>query len=118
MSTRTFIGACLIVLILPGVGLAADGGLADAADHGNQALVRQLIERGVDVNAKGVDGATALHRAVNSDHLTVADLLLHAGADATAADRYGVTPLYLACLNGNASMIRRLLDAGADANTG
>ena len=118
MSTRTLTGACLIVLLLPAAGFAADGRLAEAAEHGDQALVRLLIERGVDVNAKGVDGTTALHHAVNADHLTIADLLLRAGADAAAGDRYGVTPLYLACLNGNAEMIQRLLDAGADPNIG
>jgi uncharacterized protein len=119
--------ACLIVMLLPAVGLAArglpaargdaDGRLADAADQGDQALVRLLIERGVDVNAKSVDGTTALHHAVDSDHLQIADLLLRAGADASARDRYGVTPLYLACLNGNVGMIQRLLDAGVDPNS-
>src|SRR5580704_12292063 len=70
MSTR-HLGACLIVLLLPAQLLAfgADGRLMDAAEEGDQALVRQLIERGVDVNAKGVDGMTALHHAVHSEHL-------------------------------------------------
>src|SRR4029077_800384 len=95
----------------------ADGDLGDAAERGDQALVRTIIERGVDVNTKGVDGATPLHRAVHADQLKIADLLLRAGADAAARDRYGVTPLYLATLNGNAEMIRRLLDAGVDPNT-
>lgn len=117
MSTRTLTGACLIVLCLPAAGLAGDGRLAEAAERGDQALVRALLDRGIDVDAKGVDGTTALHRAVNADHLAIADLLLRGGADATAGDRYGVTPLYLASLNGNGAMIQRLLDAGADPNT-
>jgi ankyrin repeat protein len=118
MSTR-HLGACLIVLLLPAqlLGFGADGRLMDAAEEGDQALVRQLIERGVDVNAKGVDGTTALHHAVHSEHLQIADMLLRAGADASARDRYGVTPLYLACLNGNSGMIQRLLDAGVDPNS-
>jgi uncharacterized protein len=117
VSTRHLTGAGLIVILLPALAAAADGRLADAAEHGEQALVRQLIERGVDVNAKGVDETTALHHAVHSDQLEIADMLLRGGADATARDRYGVTPLYLACLNGNAGMIQRLLDAGVDPNT-
>ncbi|MEO8256536.1 MAG: ankyrin repeat domain-containing protein [Acidobacteriota bacterium] len=116
MSIRLLARACLIVVLLPAAGLAADRRLADAADHGDQALVRRLIEQRVDVNTKGVDGTTALHHAVHSDQLTIADLLLRSGADATAGDRYGVTPLYLACLNGNAGMIERLIEAGADPN--
>jgi ankyrin repeat protein len=117
MSTRHLTGACLIVLLLPVAVFAADGRLADAAKRGDQAVVRALIERGVDVNAKGVDGTTALHQAVHAEQLTVADMLLRGGADPAARDRYGVTPLYLACLNGSAEMIRRLLDAGVDPNT-
>ncbi len=78
--------------------------------------MRSLIEQRVDVNAKGIDGTTALHQAAHADHLDIAEMLLGAGANATAGDRYGVTPLYLACVNGNAKMIQRLLDAGADAN--
>jgi ankyrin repeat protein len=116
MSTRHLTGACLIVMLLPALVSGADGRLADAVEQGDQALVRLLIERGVDVNAKGVDGTTALHHAVHADHLPIADMLLRAGADAAARDRYGVTPLYLACLNGNADMIQRLLDAGVDPN--
>jgi uncharacterized protein len=106
----------LIVLLLPAAGVAANDRLADAARRGDQAVVRALIDRGVDVNAKGVDGATALHQAVHAEQLTIADMLLRGGADPAARDRYGVTPLYLACLNGNADMIRRLLDAGVDPN--
>ena len=40
MSTRTLTGACLMVMLLPAVGFAADGRLAEAAEHGDQALVR------------------------------------------------------------------------------
>jgi ankyrin repeat protein len=117
MTTRHFTGACLIVLLLPAAGFAADGRLADAARRGDQAVVRALIDGGVDVSAKSVDGTTALHQAVHADQLTIADMLLRGGADPAARDRYGVTPLYLACLNGNADMIRRLLDAGVDPDT-
>src|SRR5687767_2701470 len=90
--------------------------LVDAAERGDQATVRTLLQKGADINGARADGLTALHAAVYADHLEVADALLRAGAKATAADRYGVTPLYRAAVNGNAGMIRRLLDAGADVN--
>jgi len=118
MSLRHRFIACLLPLVLApaAVSAASTLSLADAAERGDQALIRTMIQQGADVNAPGVDGSTALHRAVNGDYLDVVDMLLRAGAKVAAADRYGVTPLSLACINGNAAMIRRLLDAGADPN--
>ena len=86
MSTRHLTGACLLVMLLPALGFGADGRLADAAEHGDQALVRQLIERGVDVNARGVDETTALHHAVHAEQLKIADMLLRGGPPAAAID--------------------------------
>jgi ankyrin repeat protein len=115
MFLRCLAAAGLVAALLPSPVRAAEPVvLVDAAARGDQATVRALIGRKIDVNAAGVDGMTALHAAVNADRMDIADMLLRAGANAAAADRYGVTPLYLASLNGNANMIRRLLDAGVD----
>jgi ankyrin len=114
---RTLVLTAALVLLWDGASSgAANLSLADAAERGDLAAVRALIDQRVDVDARGVDGTTALHRAVLADHLDVVELLLAAKASATAADRYGVTPLSLAAVNGNAAMIARLLDAGADPN--
>jgi len=107
----------LLLLVLPASVRAAGLPLADAVARGDLAAVRTLLARGADVNAAQVDGATALHVAVDADRLDLADALLRAGAHASRADRYGVTPIYLASVNGNTTMIRRLLDAGADPNS-
>ena len=118
MSVRPRTAATLIaVLFTAATAAAAEAPLVDAARRGDHAAVRALIAQRSDVNATGVDGATALHAAVDADRLDIADTLLRAGANASAGDRYGVTPLYLASVNGNADMIRRLLDAGVDPNT-
>ncbi len=117
MFVRT-LAATAIFALLPLAAQGADAPpLVAAAERGDQAAVRTLLQRGADINAARADGLTALHAAVYSDHLMVADALLRAGAKATTTDRYGVTPLYLASVNGNADMIRRLLDAGADPNS-
>jgi ankyrin repeat protein len=101
------------------LGLLAAAGDADfmaAAERGDRIAVSRFLDGGADVNARAVDGTTALHWAARADSLATVTLLLDAGADAQAADRYGITPLYLAAENGNAHVIAALLDAGADPN--
>ena len=118
MPARRFLAALLTLALVPASAFAAAPGvtLAAAAERGDEAQVRALIQKGADVNAPGVDGSTPLHRAVFADRLDVASLLVKSGAKVTAADRYGVTPLALASLNGSAQMIRLLIEGGADPN--
>src|SRR6476469_2766707 len=113
MAIRHLLAALLTTVLASAAAFAgpASGTLLGAAEHGDQALARTLLQQGADVNAAGVDGSTPLHRAVFPDHFEVATLLVQAGAKVQAADRYGVTPLALACLNGNAKMIRLLIEA-------
>lgn len=94
----------------------ADLQLIEAVKARDHESVRALLDRGVAVNAREGDGATALHWAVERDDAEAAEALLRAGADVTAANDYGVTPTSLACLNRNAAMLDRLLAAGADPN--
>jgi ankyrin repeat protein len=107
--------ASILFLGLGTAVAAAPSPLADAVEKKDAATVRALI-RDSDVNARQVDGTTALHWAVQHDDLATAKLLLAAGASPKAENRYAVTPLALACTNGNAAMIAALLEAGADPN--
>ncbi|HEY2572970.1 MAG TPA: ankyrin repeat domain-containing protein, partial [Verrucomicrobiaceae bacterium] len=95
---------------------AATSEVADAAMKGNKEAVRSLLQRKADVNAPQVDGTTALHWAVQSDDLEIADLLIRAGANVSAANREGAIPMQLAAINGNPAMIEKLIKAGADPN--
>ena len=94
----------------------ADAPLAAAVQRSDRAVIRQLLDRKVAVNAPQPDGTTALHWATYNDDVDLVSRLLGAGADVRAANRYGVTPLAIACQNGNAAIITKFLDAGADAN--
>ncbi|MEO8129762.1 MAG: ankyrin repeat domain-containing protein [Bryobacteraceae bacterium] len=95
-----------------------DARLADAAKNMDRPAIRALLEQQhVDVNARQLDGTSALDWAAEQDDLETARLLVKAGADVKAANRYGVTALSLACTNGNAAIVELLLNAGADANT-
>ena len=102
--------------VQPEPGETAGRSLLEAARAGDTAAVRALLRQGTDVDARAVDGATALHWAAHRDDLAAAALLIRAGANAGATNRYGVAPLALACLNGSAAMVELLLAAGADPN--
>ena len=107
----------LLMLALAGIAHAADNAtFADAAEHRNHALVKELLAKGADVNTAQVDGMTALHWAVYNDDAEMAGLLVRSRANVNATNRYGVPPLSIACTNGNATLVRLLLDAGANAN--
>jgi ankyrin repeat protein len=69
-----------------------------------------------DVNAREVDGTTALHRAVRVDDAAEVRRLIKAGARVDVVNRYGVSPLALAAANGNAAVLELLIEAGADPN--
>ena len=111
------------LLVLPLLAFASpaaagrDVPLVDAVKSADTAAVRALLEQRVDVDAREVDGTTALHWAAYKGDVESAQLLLRAGADAEARNRYDVTPLVLASSRGNAPIVEALLDAGADPNT-
>ena len=120
---------CCVVLLLSTAGLlgatsraaqarqgAASSEVADAAMKRDKQALRTLLQKKADVNAKQVDGTTALHWAVRFDDIEMAELLIRADANVTAATRAGATPLQLAAVNGNAAMIETLIKAGADPN--
>jgi ankyrin repeat protein len=89
--------------------------LAHAAQSGDSAAVRTLLEAGaIDVNAPSRDGTPALHWAVLNGDRDSVERLLAAGADPNAANRYGVLPLHVSLEAGDAVLARRLLEAGAD----
>ena len=126
MRRTRCMGAWLAVALLvaaplaaaaPRVAAAADAPLADAVQRMDRTAVGDLLQASIDVNARQVDGMTALHWAAYHDDTDLVGRLVGAGADVHAANRYGVTPLSLAAENANVAMVERLLEAGADPNT-
>ena len=90
------------------------------ADTGGDAgTVRALLEYGAQVDARGGDGRTALHRGAQSGDLDLIGTLLEYGADANAMDREGNTPLVTAIRSKTKqreAAIAALLAGGADPN--
>jgi len=105
-----------ITLLLASGLFAAQSEVADAAMEGNTAAVRALLGKKAEVNAPQVDGATALHWAVQANNLEMIEMLLGAGAAVSAASKSGATPMQLAAMNGHSAIIERLIRAGADPN--
>jgi ankyrin repeat protein len=111
--SRTFAIAALVVCARV-VPAGAQVAIVDAIKTGDTTLVRALIDKRADVNARQADGTTPLHWAVDRDQPDIVQMLIRAGANVKAANRYGATPLWLASVNGNAKTIAMLLEAGAD----
>lgn len=64
-----------------------------AAISGKSNVVKLLLEKGANVNAKGGDGSTALHSAAFLGHVEAVKLLLANGADKTIKKDDGMTAL-------------------------
>ncbi len=86
--------------------------LMEAAVEGNEEVVKFLLNRGADVNAKDKDGWTSLMGATVEGHLETAQLLLTAGADVNAQNDSGDTALNMAFGMGQFEIADVLLENG------
>ncbi|VEL18684.1 unnamed protein product [Protopolystoma xenopodis] len=80
-------------------------------------IVKLLLSRGADVQAKDKGGLIPLHNACSYGHLEVCELLISAGASQAqvrAADLWQYTPLHEAASKARAEVCSLLLVYGAD----
>ncbi|HEX8492252.1 MAG TPA: ankyrin repeat domain-containing protein [Pyrinomonadaceae bacterium] len=111
----------LIILSLAFTAVAQDtkqtlnDQLWEAARKGDAAVVKALLDKGADVNAKFRYGATALSYAADKGHFEVVKILLERGADVNVRDTfYNATPLQWATEKSHTAIVKALLDKGAE----
>lgn len=92
--------------------------LIHAAERGNLEEVRDLLNRGAEVDNRNRNGHTALHQASSMGFLEIVKLLLRSGASVDLPDGDGETALMMAAYRGKADVVRLLLINGADPNRG
>jgi len=90
--------------------------LIAAAQEGDLEVMKYLLGKGADVNAKLGIGWTALMAAAGRGNAEAVKFLLDKGADVNAKLRSGRTALMAAAEQGNAEVVKFLLDAGANVN--
>jgi hypothetical protein len=107
---------CLaLLLLLPWTASAQDPGdeLRRAAGAGDVAKVKELLDKGTDVNAANSYGGTALAFACDRGHLEVIKLLLDRGANPNTEDTfYKSKPVVWAAQKGHTEIVKLLLDRG------
>ncbi len=97
----------------------------EAIQEGKDEIVKELIERGLDVNQKNEKGESLLLRACSYDYweADVVKKLIEYGADVDELcvvtdynQKRSRTPLMVACEKGRVDIINTLIEAGADVD--
>jgi ankyrin repeat protein len=86
----------------------------DAIRRGDVEGVRDLLDRGADVDSRDRHGQTALMLAAHAGRRAVIEELLARRANLNATAKYGLSALMLAIVAGHTEVARLLADAGAD----
>ena len=91
--------------------------LLRAACNGEDKMVRLLLDKSADIEAKNPTNGTPLIVACEKQHDAVVDLLLIKGADVHAEDDFGWKPIHRALVNKGGELIAGLLlNRGANVN--
>ncbi|KAF6818479.1 ankyrin repeat protein [Colletotrichum sojae] len=92
--------------------------LSRAAQLGDEAIVRVLLNEGVSPNDGGTKPRKPLPQAVAGEHEAVVRLLLEHGADPDPEEGLSdKKPLRMAIESGNIAIARMLIEKGADVNS-
>lgn len=82
-------------------------------------LIKILLQKGADINAKTTLGSTPFHYLCDNlhyDNITNETLLIEKGADINAIDEFGMTPLLMAVYNQDIAIVDLLLSKNCNVN--
>ncbi len=103
----------LALLLVFGISAAHAAPIHTAAREGDVDKVRELLDRGGDINRNSRNG-TPLHVAILADRQEVVEFLIANGADVNAVSSTFGMPLHVAALKGSAIITSLLIANGAD----
>jgi ankyrin repeat protein len=93
---------------------ASDSAILRAAETGDVAALKRLLDTGARVDARDANQRTALLLATHTNSVAVARLLIARGADVNAKDAIQDTPFLYAGAEGRIEILKMTLAAGAD----
>ena len=88
-----------------------------SAEAGQDGLIRQLVQKKVNIDQKDEYGRTPLFIAIEEGHDAAIKLLIENGANINARNREEKTPLIIAVSNGRANLVQLLLENKADVES-
>ncbi|KAH0543171.1 hypothetical protein FGG08_002516 [Glutinoglossum americanum] len=87
--------------------------LISAVKKKDTSLVQDLVDGGVDLEARDSSGWTPLHHAAHYGNRAILGILLSEKSDVNAPDNAGLTPLHIAAMQGKESVGGLLIKSGA-----
>src|SRR4030042_5682523 len=90
--------------------------LVKLAKSDKKERILQLLEQGLNINAQGEDGATAVSILACTNFIDALKILISCGADLNIPDNEGISALIHATINKNNEVINLLVNNGANVN--
>lgn len=75
-----------------------------------------MLDEGIDINIKGIEGNSLMHCAVASQNLELIQMLIDRGSDVNIKNKYNYRPLHWAAEYGNLDVIKILVENKAKVN--
>ena len=86
----------------------------DAVRRGDADIMRDMLSRGIDPNARDRNGQTGLMLAAHAGHLAAVQLLIEYGANLNVTAKFGLSAVMLAVIAGHKEISQTLAHTGAD----